>query len=182
VTFRLATPNKFDLLLKVPLVLAIVLVIIYEYVNPTIAKISQVSGLSAQHVHALIKRGTGKEFPLLSLGSDDKTRFNPSFETRRKKLFIVHPGFSLRKPPKMETQSGSGESGVTLKYQSYIARILKDVRSVSAAKLEHEVEAEFTRHGFSFNKDEYGRALVYLEATKYIRRHPSRPGQYLYVE
>jgi hypothetical protein len=182
VTFRFATPEKFDLQLKVPLFLAVIFVIICEYRNPTIAKISEVSGLTVKHVKALVNRGTGQEFPILCVGADERTRFNPDFETRRKKLFIVHPAFSLRKPPKFENEPRSDELAVRLKYQSCIARILKDLRCAAMEKLEREVQMEFRKHRFPFRKDEYERALLCLDTNKFIRRDPLHPDQYLYVE
>jgi hypothetical protein len=180
VSLRLEAPEKYNIRLKVPLLIAAILVIIWRYPDASISKVADVSGLAVKHVKAVVRQAISPEFPLLVV-RDGKISFNPAFKTKRRKLCIGYPGFSVQKPPKTEGEAGPGRSAMRQTYQSHVMKIMKSAKSMEIDRLSRRVEREFAKHALPFRKDEYEQALLHLEGIEFIKQDPAKPRQYLYV-
>jgi hypothetical protein len=181
VTFRLVNPEKYDVLLKVPLLLGIVLVLIHEYRDITVDKIAKLCGLDMSNVQSLVDGSTSLQFPLIWISRGGAIHFNRLFTTHARKYSIVHPRFSLPRPPKSVPESVQDESLTRVQYQVSVMAILKANKTVEERKLEVEAQKRLQQHGIPFRPDQYGRALLFLEANECIRRDPTRPANWLFV-
>jgi hypothetical protein len=180
VSIRLEAPEKYSIRLKVPLIVAVVFVLVWRYTDASAAKIADLAGLDVRQVEAIVRQAASRQFPLIVV-RDGKISFNPAFKTKRRKLRIVQPGFSLRKPPKEEAKVEDGRSAMRQSYQLLIMRIMKSTRTLEIDRLTRRVERELAKQSVPFRRDEYEQALMHLEGMEFIRKDPARPNQYLYV-
>jgi hypothetical protein len=128
VVARAVAPGCFDITLRLPLVVAVLLVEVATRGRASVADIVTNVGLTEVQVRAIITRVSGAEFPLL-LVSEGTVCFNPDFETRARRVMIIAPGFSLPKLPK--GLPGNAEAP-RLAYEVEIVTALKRERAMTA--------------------------------------------------
>jgi hypothetical protein len=104
---------------------------------------------------------------------------NQKFEPKQRKRFvIVAPAFSLRTPPRVDTEREPTSRNA---YEAQIMRVLKDSRSLTEGKLLKRSQANITGLLGTFKASDYERAIVTLESNKFIQKDPKRPNRWLYV-
>jgi hypothetical protein len=179
VNLELTLANKVELTLRSPLLFAMVLKMIIDYTEPTLDFLAAESKLTTRQVEYLVKRVTNTEFPLLLLAESGKVMINQQFESKQKKRYvIVTPAFSLRTPPRSETEREAMSRNV---YEAQIIRVLKNSRDLAEDELLKRSKAKITALLGAFKDSEYERAIIALESRKFICKDPSRSNRWLYV-
>jgi hypothetical protein len=175
--------DSYNLRLRVPLLLAVVLTIVYQYQNPTTDLIASKAKLAPAQVEAIVARAASSEFPILYLGDTGRVAFNRKLTTAGpRKIEIVIPQLSLRIP--MSGHAAPQQEGsVDLRsvYQAQIVKVIKNEKAIDAKRLFLAVRNDVGERFEGFKKEEYDRTLIVLESNGFISRDPKDPGKYLYV-
>jgi hypothetical protein len=171
--------DRYNLLLRLPLVFAVIIAAVFDYGGGTYDFIAKKTGLSLREVECFIGKCTSKEFPLLVMTGHRTVSWNPAFRTPRRKISIDTNLFSLA-PPKENTHFGAVANVATdATYRGAVVTILKRAKQIEEAALFQRVYNHIRRLS-SFSKDDYDRSLIFLETSRYLRRDAARPSLLLY--
>jgi hypothetical protein len=175
--------DECRLRLRVPLLLAVVLTIVYQYQNTTTESIASKTRLTPAQVDAIVAPAASREFPILLVGNAGRVAFNMRFTTAwPRKVEIVIPELSLRVPMDHNVTKQS-ERSVSLRsiYEAQILRVMKTAGVADAGKLLLAVRTEVERKFGAFKKEEYERTLIVLEGSGFISKDPKNPARWLYM-
>jgi DNA-binding MarR family transcriptional regulator len=196
VLMHLVKDGKYNFMLKMPLVFAAVLNIVYQLGAPRINEIADAVSMSVGQVDYLVKRAVGRDFALLKIvPNPDKAQvevsFNPAFEMKKRRLaVVVQQKFSLSPPPKagatqaaVPAAQAAAPAGpdVGPMYTAQIMRLMKNSRQLDANRLAQLTERETMKVVGKFSKAEYDKAFTYLEQQGFIQRDPVRQSVIAYV-
>jgi hypothetical protein len=208
---HIAREGKYDFTLKMPLVFAAVLELVYQLGEPILEELAEGTKMNLSQVEFLVKRAVGKDFALLKLTpAPEKGKgtvsFNPAFEMKKKRLAVVVPAkFSLRPPPKAGAAPAPVRPGVVRAPATgpaapapvappaptsgdatmfrYQSQIVRIIKNIK--KMEANRLATLVEKEVAsthpFNRVDYDKAITYLEQQKFIQRDPKKPGLFLYV-
>ncbi|KAH0792322.1 hypothetical protein GPJ56_003848 [Histomonas meleagridis] len=175
VMMKLSAQNRYDFQIKMPLLLAIVIVHLSEVKTATYRQIAESLHMKVPEIEVLIKKGLTKAFMLFRIMPKDKKEdtivmFNPAFKTPKKKFAIIIPAhFSLQLAQKSVQDQLLAKKRLKV-YQSIITRTVKGSKKVSDLGLATQAEKMLSSM-FPFDPDEFGMALNELLKQRIIMQN-----------
>jgi hypothetical protein len=203
VQMHLAKKGFYDFRLKMPLVFAVVLELVFKLGRPTLSEISAAVAMSVSHVEFLAKRATNKAFPLLIIDpaangvkGDQVVHFNSAFKSKSKRFGIVlSDDFSLKKPGKVAHVPIAGvvvgpavaaappddpATRIPEIYQTNIMGLIKNARKMAIPRIIELMTPKIVKY-MPFRRDDFDRTLAFLETGKFCQRDPANREVVIYL-
>jgi hypothetical protein len=162
---------KGNVQLRVPLAVAVVLAVVFDLGPIEPAAIAEKTGLAADIVDAILARIGSAEFALLSVG--ETVSINTEFESDVSDYWIIAmPQLALSKP-RMRAPTKDA-------YRAQVMKIMKGAKEMPLDGLLAAVREEVEKV-WSFSREDYDRALVFLESIRLIKLVDVNPGRAIFV-